>query len=139
MSLLVTSNSTKAVVNAYYDAAIARDRSMFYPFIHEDFVAVAPSYVPLGGKRHDANSFREVVMPHLDRMLDFSRFNYESLTAEGGHVVALVKIGIADTPHMVMISEHWEVVDNKALSLLVAFFEPQRVLESMGLTHGLQG
>jgi hypothetical protein len=78
-------------------------------------------------------------MPHLDRILDFGRFNYESLTAEGGHAVALVTIGIAGTRETVTISEHWEVADNKALSLLVAFFEPQRVLESMGVTHGLRG
>jgi hypothetical protein len=43
--------------------------------------------------------------------------NYESLTAEGGHAVALVTIGIAGTRETVTISEHWELADNKALSL----------------------
>ena len=99
------------------------------PYLHPDFFAIAPSYVPLGGRRHTAESFRDEVMPHLAKMLDFTHFKYESLVAEEDQVVALVSIGIADTDDSVLISEHWTVRDGKALSLLVLFFEPQKLLE----------
>jgi len=77
-------------------------------------------------------------MPHLAKMLDFTHFKYESLVAEGDQVVALVSIGIADTDDSVLISEHWTVRDGKALSLLVLFFEPQKLLDSIHLAHGLK-
>ncbi len=130
--------ANKAVVRAYYSASQAGDRSRFVPYLHPDFFAIAPSYVPLGGRRHTAESFREEVMPHLARMLDFAHVKYESLVAEGDQVVALVSIGIADTDDSVLISEHWTVRDGKARSLLVLFFEPQKLLDSIHLAHGLK-
>jgi hypothetical protein len=36
-----------------------------------------------------------------------------------------------------LISEHWTVRDGKARSLLVIFFEPQNLLDSVGIAHGL--
>jgi ketosteroid isomerase-like protein len=130
--------ANKAVVRAYYSAFQAGDRSRFAPYLHPDFFAIAPSYVPLGGRRHTAESFRDEVMPHLAKMLDFTRFKYESLVAEADQVIALVSIGIAGTDDSVLISEHWTVRDGKALSLLVLFFEPQKLLDSIHLAHGLK-
>lgn len=50
---------------------------------------------------------------------------------------ALVRIGIANSPETVLVSEHWTVRDGKALSLLVIFFEPQALLDSVNVPHGL--
>ena len=130
--------ANKAVVRAYYSAWEAGNPSRFVPYLHPDFFALAPSYVPLGGRRHTAESFRDEVEPHLAKMLDFTRFKYESLVAEGDRVVALVSIGIAGTGDSVLISEHWTVRDGKALSLLVMFFEPQKLLDSLHIAHGLK-
>jgi hypothetical protein len=77
-------------------------------------------------------------MPHLAKMPDFTRFKYESLVAESNQVVALVSIGIADSDDSVLISEHWTVRDGKALSLVVLFFEQQKLLDSIHLAHGLK-
>jgi hypothetical protein len=46
-----------------------------------------------------------------------------------------VSIGIAGTDDSVLISEHWTVRDGKAVSLLVLFFEPQKLLDSIHLAH----
>jgi ketosteroid isomerase-like protein len=130
--------ANKAVVRAYYSASQAGDTSRFAPYLHADFVAIAPNYVPLGGRRHTAESFRDEVMPRLAEMLDFTRFEYESLVAEGDQVVALVRIGITATDDSVLISEHWTVRDGMALSLLVLFFEPQQLLDSIHVPSGLK-
>jgi hypothetical protein len=37
----------------------------------------------------------------------------------------------------VLNSEHWTVRNHKALSLLVIFFEPQALLDSVNIPHGL--
>jgi ketosteroid isomerase-like protein len=130
--------ANKDVVRAYYSASKAGDQSRFVPYLHPDFFAIAPSYIPLGGRCHTATSFRDEVMPQLAKTLDFTQLKYESLVAEGDQVVALVRLGIAGTDDSVLISEHWTVRDGKAVSLLVLFFEPQKLLDSIHLTHGLQ-
>ena len=129
--------ANKDVVRDYYTASKDGDPTRFIPHLHPDFFAIAPSYVPLGGKRHTVRSFQDEVIPLLARMLDFSRFEYESLIAECDQVCALVRIGIANTADTVLISEHWTVRDGKALSLLVIFFEPQKLLDSIHVAHAL--
>ena len=130
--------ANKAVVEAYYSDSQSGDLTPFLrDYLGSDFSAVAPNYVPLGGKVHDAQSFTTEVGPHLDRMLDYSSFDYEALIADGEQVCALVRIGIANSPHTVLISEHWTVRDGKARSLRVIFFEPQNLLDSVGIAHGL--
>jgi hypothetical protein len=47
---------------------------------------------------------------------------YVSLTAEVGHVVALIDIGLQGTERSIMISEHWDIRQDKAIRLLVAYF-----------------
>ena len=54
---------------------------------------------------------------------------YVSLTAEGGHVVALIDIGVRGTAGSVVISEHWDIADGKATRLLVAYFDPKILLD----------
>jgi hypothetical protein len=53
---------------------------------------------------------------------------YMSLTAEGTHVVALIKIGVQGTDGSIIISEHWDIRDGKAIRLLVAYFDPTLLL-----------
>ncbi len=71
-------------------------------------------------------------------MLDFRRFSYEAFIAEGEHVVALINIGVTDTDAIIKISEHWTVRSGKATSIWVAYFEPQALLDKLGLSHGLR-
>lgn len=57
---------------------------------------------------------------------------------EGEHVVALINIGVTDTDAINKISEHWTVRGGKATSIWVAYFEPQALLDKLGLNHGLR-
>ena len=65
----------------------------------------------------------------MSSLFDVTEMRYVSLTAEGTHVVALIDIGVQGTDHSVMISEHWDIKDGKAVRLLVAYFDPQVLLD----------
>jgi hypothetical protein len=68
-------------------------------------------------------------------VFDFARFSCDDVVAEDGHVVAVFKIGVIGTDPIIKIVDHWTVRDGKAISLWAAYFEPQAVLEALGIKH----
>jgi ketosteroid isomerase-like protein len=131
---MTTTEETRSIVDAYYRAGVAGRLPSFASYLDEQFSVTAPNYLPWGGTHEGADYFREQVLEHLAETLDFSRFRYESFTAEGSHAVALINIGITGTDDSVKISEHWEVNNGKAMSIWVAYFEPQPLLKLLGIT-----
>lgn len=127
----------KAIVDAYYQAGVEGRLPDFAVHLHPDFTTTAPNYLPWGGVHPGAAFFRDEVLPNLPDVLDFSRFSYEVFFAEGQHVVALINIGVTGTDTIIKISEHWTVRDGKATSIWVAYFEPQALLDKLGIVHGL--
>jgi ketosteroid isomerase-like protein len=123
----------KSVVDAYYQAGVRGDLPSFAGYLHPDFVTTAPNYLPWGGVHLGAWYFRDQVLAHLPEVLDFSRFGYESFTGEDGHVVARIRVGVTGIDDVIKISEHWDVKDDKALSIWVAYFEPKALLDKLGL------
>ncbi len=123
----------KVTVDAYYQAGVRGDLETAYKYLHPDFIVTAPNYVPWGGTHHGVSAFRAQVLPHLLKSLDYGRFSCDSLTGENSHVVALIRIGVTGTDSVIRISEHWEVEDGLARSILVAYFEPQALLDKLGL------
>jgi hypothetical protein len=107
----------KAVVDAYYHL------TDFTSYLHPDFTATAPDYLPWGGTHPGAGFFRDTVLPSLPDMLDFSRFSYGVFVGEGKRVVALIYIGVAGTDATIKISEHWTVEDAKARSIWIAYLD----------------
>jgi hypothetical protein len=53
-------------------------------------------------------------------------------------VVALVNFGLTGGNAMIKISEHWTVKNGKAISIWVAYFEPQALLDKFVIAHGLK-
>ena len=51
------------------------------------------------------------------------------LRGRRGHVVALIAIGVQGTDETTIISEHWDIANNKAVRLRVAYFDPKALLE----------
>jgi hypothetical protein len=127
---------TKSVVGAYYPAGVRGELPAFSPHVAAEFSVTAPDYLPWGGA-HLGKAFFDDVLHHLPETLDFSRVRYDSFTAEGTHAVALITIGIADAPHTVKISQRWEVKDALAQSIWVAYFQPQALLDKLGIAHSL--
>jgi pimeloyl-ACP methyl ester carboxylesterase/ketosteroid isomerase-like protein len=130
------SEQSKAVVDAYYQAGVQGRLTDFAQYLHPDFTTTAPDYLPWGGMHPGAAFFRDEVLPTLPDVLDFGRFRYDSLSAENDHVVALVNVGVTGSDAMIKISEHWTVKDGKATSIWVAYFEPQALLEKLGIARG---
>jgi ketosteroid isomerase-like protein len=131
------SERSRAVVDIYYQAGVRGRLTDFAPYLHEDFTTTAPNYLPWGGLHEGAAFFRDQVLPNLPDVLDFGRFSYDVLIAEDEHVVALVNFGLTGRDQMIKISEHWIVKESKATSIWVAYFEPQALLDTLGIPHGL--
>lgn len=138
MSGQSNSEQNKAVVDAYYQAGVRGRLTDFARYLHTDFTTTAPNYLPWGGVHPGAAFFRDEVLPNLPNVLDFGRFSYDSLFAEADRVVALVNFGVTGSDAMIKISEHWTAKDGKATSIWVAYFEPQALLEKLGIAHGLR-
>jgi|ERR1700674_210113 ketosteroid isomerase-like protein len=123
-----TTARNKTVVRAYYEGGQRGDISGYGAFLHPDFVVRAPNYLPWGGA-HDGEQFLRKVLPQVVPVLDFSRFSFESTTAEEDRVVALINVGVTGGDQLIKISEHWVLKDQKAFSLWVAYYEPQAVMD----------
>ena len=137
MSSNSKSLESKMVVDAYYQAGVRGQLTDFAPYLDPDFKVTAPDYLPWGGTHQGADFFRDTVLPNLPDVLDFGRFSYDVLFAEEERVIALVNFGLANSEATIKISEHWTVSDGKATSIWVAYFEPQALLDKLGIRHGL--
>jgi ketosteroid isomerase-like protein len=135
-SVLTVAEANKAVVDAYYQAGVRGELRSFGVHMAEDFTVNAPNYFPWGGLHHGKDAFLDI-LDDLPEALDFSRFHYRSLTAEGDHVVAALNIGVTGRDSSVTISEHWTLRDGLAVSLWVAYFEPQALLDHLGIQYQL--
>ena len=118
----------KAVVHAFYEGAGRRDFSAFLDLMRSDFVLYAPGYLPWGGIHRGAAHYLQVVVPVAIRLLDYSRFRYESVTAEGDRVVTCIEVGIAGTRKTVQATQQWEIIRDKAASQRVTYFEPEALV-----------
>jgi ketosteroid isomerase-like protein len=120
--------SNKAVVRTFYDGGVRGDISGFGAHLHDDFVCSVPIYLPWGGDTRGAAGYLEDVLPQVAKVLDFGRFSYDSITAEGDHVVALISVGVTGSEDMIKISEHWRLEGGKARSIWVAYYEPAALM-----------
>ena len=125
------------IVDAYYQAGKEGRLTDFASYVADDFSTTAPNYLPWGGTHPEGAFFRDQVLPNLPDTLDFSRFSYDVLFADGEKVVALINIGLTGSDAIIKISEHWTVRDGQARSIWVAYFEPQALLDKLGISHGL--
>lgn len=120
----------REIVVSFYDGGARGDITSFKDRLAEDFELFVPDYLPWGG--HFGKQEYVALLPRVSAVLDFTRLTYESLTAEGQHVVALIKIGVQGTDQSIIISEHWDIADEKAVRLRVAYFDPKVLLDQMG-------
>lgn len=120
---------SREIVVSFYDGGARGDITSFKDKLAEDFELFVPDYLPWGG--HFGKQEYVDLLPRVASVLDFTRLTYESLTAEGNHVVALINVGVQGTDHSIMISEHWDIADEKAIRLRVAYFDPKALLDHL--------
>jgi ketosteroid isomerase-like protein len=118
---------SKAIVRSFYDGGARGTITAFADQLSADFELFVPDYLPWGG--HFDKARYVALLPDVARALDFTKLEYLSFTGEGGHVVALIEIGVRGTDRTIVISEHWDIADNKAVRLRVAYFDPKVLLD----------
>jgi ketosteroid isomerase-like protein len=126
----------KAVVHAFYQAGIDGDLTSFARYLDPDFTWTAPNYLPWGGTHTGAARFRDV-LSGLSEVFDFARFSYISVIAEKGRVDAVINQGVMGTGAVIKIVDCWTVRDGRVTSIWVAYFEPQALLDKLGIIHRL--
>ena len=127
----------KAVVHAFYQAGIDGDLTSFARYLDPDFTWTAPNYLPWGGTHTGAARFRDQVLSSLPEVFDFARFSYISVIAEKGRVDAVINQGVMGTGAVIKIVDCWTVRDGRVTSIWVAYFEPQALLDKLGIIHRL--
>jgi ketosteroid isomerase-like protein len=126
MNVPSQTEQARAIVKRFYDGGARGEITSFRDNLAEDFELFVPPQLPWGGT-FDKDQY-VALLPRVAAVLDFTRLTYVSLTAEGTHVVALIKIGVQGTDGSIIISEHWDIRDGKAVRLLVAYFDPTLLL-----------
>jgi ketosteroid isomerase-like protein len=129
MTDAATIDDPKAIVKSFYDGGARGEITSFADRPAENFELFVPPSLPWGGHFDKAQYLS--ILPQVAATLDFARMRYISLTAEGQHVVALIDIGVQGTDESVIVSEHWDIKDGKAIRLLVAYFDPKILLDQI--------
>jgi ketosteroid isomerase-like protein len=129
MNLAWAGEQPREVVKRFYDGGARGEITSFGDSLAEDFELFVPPQLPWGGT-FDKKQY-VALLPRVAAVLDFARMTYVSLTAEGAHVVALIKIGVRGTDDFIVISEHWDIREGKAIRLLVAYFDPTVLLNQI--------
>jgi ketosteroid isomerase-like protein len=129
MSAGMHNEQPRDIVQRFYAGAARGEITSFRDWLSEDFVLFVPPQLPWGGTFDKAQYV--ALLPRVAAVLDFTRMAYVSLTSEGRHVVALIKIAVRGTNDIIMISEHWDIRDGKAIRLLVAYFDPTPLLNQI--------
>ena len=125
----------KATVHQFYHAGVERRLTAFAEYVDPDFIVRAPNYLPWGGSPKNATFFRNEVLTNLPSVFDFSRFSYDTVTGEDDRVAAVINMGVTGTDDIIKILDLWTVRNGKVLALWVAYFEPQALLDKLGIAH----
>jgi ketosteroid isomerase-like protein len=128
----------KAVANAFYQAGVEGRLASFAQYLDPDFLVTAPNYLPWGGPHKGAAFFSGDILPNLPQVFDFSRFSYVNVTAEDDRVAAIINMGVTGADAVIKILDLWTIRNGKAVELWVAYFEPQALLDKLGLAHKLK-
>jgi len=127
--MTTSSERSRDIVKRFYAGGARGEITSFRDSLAEDFELFVPPQLPWGGTFNKDQYV--ALLPRVAAVLDFARMTYLSLTAEGTHVVALIEIGVQGTDSSIIISEHWDIRDRKAIRLLVAYFDPTPLLDQI--------
>ena len=121
-------DQNKALVRSFYEGGTDSEARAYGEIFDPEFKVSAPDYLPWGGTS-DLNAYLNNVLHQVTAVLDFKRCKIVSLVGENELVVIAIDIGLKGTDYSVRISEHWSIKEGKAISLWVAYYEPQKLME----------
>jgi hypothetical protein len=118
----------KALVRSFYEGGTNSDAKTYGEIFLPEFEVTAPAYLPWGGTSN-LQAYLDDVLHQVTAVLDFKRCEIISLVGENEQIVILINIGLMGMAEKVKISEHWTIKNNRALSLWVAYFEPEALMQ----------
>ncbi|QEC74774.1 nuclear transport factor 2-like protein [Mucilaginibacter ginsenosidivorax] len=118
----------KALVRSFYEGGTDSEAKAYGEIFLPEFEVTAPNYLPWGGTSN-LQAYLDDVLHQVTAVLDFKRCEIISLVGENEHIIILINIALVGTADRINISEHWTIKDNKALSLWVAYFEPEALMQ----------
>jgi ketosteroid isomerase-like protein len=127
----------KTVVDAFYQAGIEGHLTSFARYLDPDFKVTAPNYLPWGGTHSGAAFFRDEILPYLPQCVRLRALQLRQHYREGGRVSAVINMGVTGTDAIIKIVDVWTVRGGKVTSIWVAYFEPQALLDKLGIPHQL--
>jgi ketosteroid isomerase-like protein len=136
MSFQSETERNKTVVDAFYQLGIQGRLTDFALYLDPNFTWTAPNYLPWEGTHTGAALFHDV-LSNLSDVFDFARFSYISVIAEDGRVDAVINQGVMGTDAVIKFGDCWTLRDGNVTSIWVAYFEPQALLDKLGIEHGL--
>jgi hypothetical protein len=121
-----------SIIRSFYEGGTDNENTGYGSIFHPDFTVTAPDYLPWGGTS-GLTTYLDDVLPQVTRVIDFKRLTFDSIVGQENRVVVVINVGVVGFASLIKISEHWEMKDGKALSLWVAYFEPQALLDLIEL------
>jgi ketosteroid isomerase-like protein len=118
------------IVAAVYRAIAANDPEAFERLVHPEIEVEQPPWLPYGGTHRGLAGVGEMFRKVL-KLIDVSRLEVQSLTAEGDIVWATFVIHARDDGSPLLLAEEWQLEGDRCRRLRVWHFDPRPVLRQL--------
>jgi hypothetical protein len=125
----------KAVVDEYYKAGVQGHLTSFAAYLHPDFTVAAPNYLPWGSRHVGAAFFRDHLLPGVTDVFDFARFSLPRMATSWRYSTS----AILESTRSLRLLTTGRYGMARPSPLWAAYFEPQAVLEKLGIKLPVDG
>jgi ketosteroid isomerase-like protein len=123
------------IVAAVYRAIAVNDPEAFERLVHPEIEIQQPPWLPYGGTHRGLAGVSEMFRQVL-KLIDVSRLEVRSLTAEGDTVWATFVVHARDDGSPLLLAEEWQLEDDRCRRLRVWHFDPRPVLRQLSPRSG---
>ncbi len=122
---MASPEENKEIVRSAYDGMSSGNPKAFLAALDPEIEIIEPDPLPYGGTYRGQGEVIEF-MKSAGGVIDASRFDVETLTADEDRVIATLRVGLHSGGEA-HLSEHWLMRDGKAVELRVFCFDPTKV------------
>ena len=127
----------KAVVDAFYQLGIQGRLIDFAQYLDSNFTWTRTQLSPVGRHAHRCGALSRPSPFQSSRRVRFRAVQLRQCYRRGRPCRRGHQPGCEGTDAVIKIVDCWTVGDRKVTSMWVAYFEPQALLEKLGIAHGL--
>ena len=122
-----TTEQSRAVAQAFYDAIIAGDVDGFVAVSAEDMVCHQPSFLPYGKSYYGRDTFVGL-FDTFAKYYDLTKIRCDYLVADGERVFGLMRVPVLTNGQDVLFAEQVVVRDGKVVELRIFVHEAQTMI-----------